>query len=498
MEYYLLARNSWKMVWSHSKRIKTDVGLFNFGTPDGQYFNLQLGKHLNDCIPNLRILHFSFPRYITYTEKQNSNPEIEFSSHAEVLEHIFGALSLYDEEIKLGVANDYRRNANPENITNWKLDHLTLENIKRHIESAKAFAQNLDIAIIPDVAYAFEFALRKYMVSAGKKVILFNAGGHLVDLSDAQQYPANDLTPRELNHWLRFNSLKEKEMAGDLVKKPPKDSSDSIPKLSHHARTHSYCKKNVSVLFLHCFRDACAFLPYSGPHYSVEKGAFLEFVDWTEYMFLKISQNPAGWKIKVHPDAYTYPDEIEILDGLKDKYRLPSSLFENCPTREEILEFRMKCFTFSGTIALELASHGFKAICMSDYHPRELVQYVGSKEALDLAINQNYVFQVEPELAETSSYILKLVKPSEESYGLVHDFSLQRNDIFESDAHRGIEALKKLRLFKVFLKSTKPQKRLRSDAQFIQSILTGYSSNLDQLVKRKLEVHYALDLELSP
>lgn len=149
--------------------------------------------------------------------------------------------------------------------------------------------------------------------------------------------------------------------------------ADSDSRNAHGGKQKlSVIETGKKVLFLHAFRDANS-VPIEADSFS-KNLLFTNYFEWADFCFRVISEEPNSWLIRQHPSSRFYPGDAEILERLLDRHGLEKSvLMSNAIPTSEIIASRAPVFTHSGTIALETAYSGYRAIVCSTIFPEPLV-----------------------------------------------------------------------------------------------------------------------------
>lgn len=282
-----------------------------------------------------------------------------------------------------GAVDEYRKKcALIEFFENTPADKKILSDIALSIARARYYAERYEIFVIPDLAYTFSRALHTFALQQGKKIFIMNPSGQLLNVSHLSRLPVDYLTIPEIQMMLSnldndqrshlnfaANAFLEARLQGS-------NSRDLDTTLSFSNKKSSLNNSTKNILFLHCIRDA------SGEGYHVkEEVDYLktDFFNWTEDMFKEISKNQKNWKIKIHPSSHIYPGENEIIAKLAAKYQIDDVLFEQVPDTRTILENQLPVYTYSGTIAYETFSVGYKSFISSDFFPSWLGEVPGER-----------------------------------------------------------------------------------------------------------------------
>ena len=458
---YLLRHSMFKKYRQNQR-----VAFFHLDNPFGPVFNIATALRIIRINPALT---FTFVALKSPRKKNSSNiieNEKSYQSASQLISAFCNSHKIFASNVRIGISSDYRRNAKPENLIGDTIegDKEVIASIIDQISYSRDISNKYDVFILPDVAYSFEHSLLQIARTLSKKFLIFNAGGHLLELSSKDTYPLNDLCPKDIGNLLRKSLVKQDS-----------NLKNSFDELSAKAQVSesTFVKERLNILFLHCFRDASAYVPIMNDNYSATSAHRDDLLGWTEEMFRTISMDDKNWKIKIHPDSKTYQGETEIIKRLCLKYNLQEEIFFNIPTNDEILSEGHKCYTFSGTIALETASRGFKSICFADYFPTELVQYIEDYSELYEVINQEYSQSLNLEQQELAQSILKLYRPLGEAYEELLKVTPSRFSSFSSDSDRALKGTLSFAKFVFLLQKRSIRIQLCEDAELIARLISS-------------------------
>jgi hypothetical protein len=272
-----------------------------------------------------------------------------------------------------GAIDEYRKKCGLiEFFEDTPADKEILADIAHSIARARYYAEKYEIFVIPDLAYTFNRALHTMALQMGKKIFILNPSGQMLNASEHSRLPVDYLTISEIQ--LMLGELDEKQRSQiDLAANAfledrlrGSNSRDIDTRFSFTKKSTNVNKVKKRILFLHCIRDAS----WEGYH-SREDIDYIktDFFVWTENIFKEISKNQKDWKIKIHPSSHRYPGEHEIIANLATKYRLNDELFTQVPDTRTILEEQLPIYTYSGTIAFESFSVGYKSFISSGFFP---------------------------------------------------------------------------------------------------------------------------------
>jgi hypothetical protein len=137
-----------------------------------------------------------------------------------------------------------------------------------------------------------------------------------------------------------------------------------------------------TTIFLHCVRDA-AQDPINRDRLAEVEGG--DLFQWTLGVLGAAARDPGSWLIKPHPSMDHYPGERAIVKRAILSLGLEQRSLVRAPSRQQVIDNRLRVLTHTGTVALECAASGFKAMSTSSIFPSRLVKsvVVGRSSSLD-------------------------------------------------------------------------------------------------------------------
>ena len=165
---------------------------------------------------------------------------------------------------------------------------------------------------------------------------------------------------------------------------------------------HHFGKK---VLFLHAFRDA-NLIPLQ-TETGEASSLFRTYFEWTDFAFSVIRERPDDWLIRPHPLSKAFPSDSIILDYLISKHDLQNVPILESESTDAILNSQLPIFTHSGTVALESAALGYKAVVCSRRFPSEVCFLPSSTQELRCFMESNDCELISPRVDASTSALAK-------------------------------------------------------------------------------------------
>lgn len=400
---------SFKNNWLETEALVAKLGLryifFPYDTPACRLQHRIFAKILCSIIPKatVRISWGVGSAASPSSSKENSKTGFRSFSHViDYLEELAGRDRVY----ATGVIDQYVRELSPSSFfRHFRIDSDFIERVYRARKIASRLAEQYDTVFLTDSAYLENRALISAFLDRGREIRIVNPDGvwarvtrsedELFDKSLFEQ-ASLDSDERELASIERYL---QKRFSGQA-----RSDLDSSKAFKHSPFAAKDQLPRVKVLALHSFRDA-ALAPLGLQN---QKSLFRTYFEWADFVLREIAKSPEGWAIRQHPSSSSYPGDDEIYSRLIREYSLEECTSLNGISMSQILAAKLPIFTFQGTIALEAAIFGYKAVTCSTLYS-EFSNVVLEKDALATLVSQEFDALREPIPEEVSGRARKLL-----------------------------------------------------------------------------------------
>lgn len=271
-----------------------------------------------------------------------------------------------DYFFKRGLIDEYVRRA-PRNFfigRNWLPDsfldmaHSVLDEIKR------TFAEYSSLVLV-DEGYLQKSCLLSAAKSQAKPVWTLKPSGEWERIDDVDFDADGKSLFLQAQEWslnrpeviLEARRYAQDRFSGNVT-------SDIDAHFVYGSNASNGQEEPRKILFLHAIRDASGL-----PLRDTRRGhLFASFLEWASQAMEYIAENPASWWIKPHPQLILFPDESKIVEELMDVHSIPREILRADLDTRWALTNRLPIYTHSGTIAIEAATHGYRAhVCSTIY-----------------------------------------------------------------------------------------------------------------------------------
>ena len=378
----------WNVRLRTSKRkslIRSNVALVPYGSLDCELQYKVIEKFLNRNMDDNFEVKYIKPIKI----KSISSHIVEKTSftYEKKLEYILKIVGDGNFDIIRGAFDEYRKDSCVSELFEKSAIDLTLiERILSQIDIAKEIVKENMTIVLPDIAYTKNRSIKHYSKEYGKKVFMINPYGEVRDISKNESLDP-DPSIAEISS-MRNSFDKDFDIqnaAFDYVKRRIEgdldQDLDAFRAFNKGERKSPFDFTDKKVLFLHCIADA-ANVPIQIQ--SSDDLLLNDYFLWTRDMFRIISKDPSQWLIKIHPASKLYPKDYQIINMLILLFQIPSDVIipEECST-QEVLQSKAPIFTHSGTIALESAALGQRAVCIAGRYGDEIALNVRTIKSIE-------------------------------------------------------------------------------------------------------------------
>jgi hypothetical protein len=250
---------------------------------------------------------------------------------------------------------------------NWLPDSF-LEMAHRVLDEAEKVMSHYSALVLVDTAYLQKGCLVSAAKSQGKPVWVLDPAGGWRSIADADGdrlernvfLEAEQLLSHRPEILTEAQSYARDRFSGNI-------GSDIDVHFVYGAAASNTQDEPRKVLFLHAIRDAAGL-----PLKQTDRGElFATFLEWATQALEYVAEEPESWWIKPHPQQFLFPDENKIVQELMEAYSIPQEILRPDLDTRWVLTHRLPIYTHSGTIAVEAATHGYKAhVCSAMYSDR--------------------------------------------------------------------------------------------------------------------------------
>ncbi len=226
-------------------------------------------------------------------------------------------------------------------------------------------ANKSDLIFLPDSAYIHNQIIKQEFLKKGKKVIILSPSAGYFDCKNFYDSEASGLKSKtNLIKYKKHKTKIEKFIQNRFYGGQNTDHYNFAYKSIYKKKIIS---KKIKILYLHSFTDSNnQSWKYNQP--------FVNHLEWTEYTLKNLSKiNFKNWYLKIHPASKYSVDKNtafnnqafgndQILKYFIKKYKIPNSVFKDCPSGIEILENKIPIYTNSSSIVFETLIFGYKTI----------------------------------------------------------------------------------------------------------------------------------------
>ena len=365
--------------------IRSNIALVPYGSLDCELQYMIIEKFLNRNIDDKYEVNYIKPFKIK--SKSTHTAVGPLLTYQEKLEYIHTILGDRNFDIIRGAYDEYRKDCIvSELFEKSTIDTSLIDKIQYQIDLAKEIVDGNTTIVIPDIAYTKSRSIKHFSKERNKKVLVINPYGEVRDISSNEALDP-DPSAAEI-HGMRLlfhkdfdiedaaTSYVKRRIAGDIVQ-----DLDAVRAFNKREREKLLDFTNKKVLLLHCIADA-ANVPMQIRN--SDDLILNDYFLWTREMFRIVSKEPGQWLIKIHPASKLYPKDYQIINRLMVLFQIPTDAMipEGCSTLE-VLQSKAPIFTHSGTIALESAALGQRAVCITGRYGDEIALNVRSIKALE-------------------------------------------------------------------------------------------------------------------
>lgn len=210
-----------------------------------------------------------------------------------------------------------------------------------------------DACFLADTAYLRNHMLKQAFIKSGKRVFYLNPRGIFSEYKNIYRSEFSVDCPDEFM-FKRVDRAVESYLKCRYSGQSKRDLDSRKAFAQQQSLSHFNSKKKV--LYLHAFKDA------NNNTWAPDQ-AFSTYMEWVDYTLSCIAEDGKfdEWFLKIHPSSRYYDGDTQILQYFLDKYNVPGSSLDRCPSTREILQMRWPVYTNQGTIVLEAASMGYGA-----------------------------------------------------------------------------------------------------------------------------------------
>jgi hypothetical protein len=181
--------------------------------------------------------------------------------------------------------------------------------------------------------------------------------------------PSNLENPRIIwAEWAAHKMMRSKALhhgpPPGLLSSPPEEPGWYADSALHALPRPEHLRINTKIylIAMHAFTDA------SGLNYGYRKPIFSSYYHWIkETLYIAKSNSNAKYIFRIHPDTFTYyPRDYKLINALFTS--LPPHVSVQDPRFDQQWDFERECpivVTLNGSVALEIALIGLKAITIS-------------------------------------------------------------------------------------------------------------------------------------
>ena len=370
---------------SNNLKITSNIALLPYGSIDCELQYRILEKYLNRNTENNVAINYVKPikTQLVFVDSDQR----EMLSYEDKLRYFQNVLGSSNFDLVRGVFDDYRRKCSVEELFEVsEVDPSLIKEIYLQIKNMREIVDSNSIFVMPDMAYTKSRSIKHFAKKQEKRVIIVNPYGEVRNISDygpldpdpsreelqfIQQQFGEDLDIRDAAH-----QYVTKRMKGELVQ-----DLDAHRAFGQREVLTLLDYKGKKILFLHCIADS-ANVPLETS--SNEDIVLNDYFLWTREMFRIISKNPDKWLIKIHPASKLYPKDADIINRLILMFKIPREIIvpEEVSTLQ-VLESKAPIFTHSGTVALESAAIGQRAVCVKGRFDDEIAFNVTSMHEIE-------------------------------------------------------------------------------------------------------------------
>lgn len=273
-----------------------------------------------------------------------------------------------DAVVSRGILDSYRRKCTVDEIFG---ESTVMENFEQKIinnlREVEELVQGVSGVVIADTAYDINSKLISMMIEKNKKVFAISPNVGLNEVRNTPNFITTDFLNDDLLRVVEsLNASSKGRMVLENILTSQEDKYRNVGQFEPLVAGKSY--RNPSkipkvhgkkILFLHCMRDAAAFLPNL-----LELHEPLDYIEWAEVCLSVISRSQEEWVVKIHPHGILYQNESEILKGLFEKYEISPKIIDHNSDRRFFFGNENIIFTHSGTVGFESAFAGWKVQSM--------------------------------------------------------------------------------------------------------------------------------------
>lgn len=334
---------------------------------------------------------------------ETSEPHSDYRSLFRELERVAGG----NPWIARGLIDDFLKKAPTRNLTtSRKLPNNLKSLVEKTVEKTRQTLGEATHVVLSDSAYLRNQAIISEALRKSARVFVLNPDGRFVQITETRNESFEVVDFRATLHDLERNPGKINRAEAFFERRfSPSDSFANSPDQKQFESSDSSDRRKI--LFLHVFRDA-NLIPISkslGRWYS----PFKTYLEWTDFCFSIISENPEEWEIRPHAASRYYSGEKDILDYLLKRHNLNNIRLSRASSTASILASGMPVFTHSGTVALEAASFGNQPVTCVGTLPDELARKALTHEDLASLLRQPVQELCYPKLSAEAMKVAKFL-----------------------------------------------------------------------------------------
>lgn len=276
-------------------------------------------------------------------------------------------------DIARGYVDQYRRTVPVDAFFDRRpLDATFVSNLLSLTTFARNAVSRAKVLVLPDLAYALNRSVAEFARQQGKRLFLLNPHGRFREVNlrapFAMESDLSELFSSQLVRQLDESRAPAHQPIGDT------SSRDwNVQAAMESANGELEIASECTTIFLHCVRDAGQD-PISRDRLAEVDGG--DLFQWTLGVLGAAARDPGSWLIKPHPSMDHYPGERAIVKRAISALGLEQRSLVRGPSRQQVIDNRLRVLTHTGTIALECAASGFKAMSTSSIFPSRLVKSV--------------------------------------------------------------------------------------------------------------------------
>lgn len=284
-------------------------------------------------------------------------------------------------DIARGYVDQYRRTIPVDAFFDRRpLDATFISSLLSLTAFARDAVSRAKILVLPDLAYALNRSVAEFARQQGKRLFLLNPHGRFREVSLRAPFAMES----DLSELFRSQLVRQLQESSTPVHKPIGDKNPrdwNLLAAMESADGELEIASECTTIFLHCVRDA-AQDPINRDRLADVEGG--DLFQWTIGVLGEAARDQGSWLIKPHPATDHYPGERDIIKRVISTLGLEQRSLVRGPSRQQVIDNRLRVLTHTGTIALECAASGFKAMSTSSIFPSRLVKSVAAGHSSSL------------------------------------------------------------------------------------------------------------------